>query len=148
MTFVVDAVSERRFDGVAVVDLEGCYLHAALLVNDPILGEFIDFYRDALGRKLLVLDANLDIEGIRLLEIFHQYFCPGRADDVESRFALSKGRRQPTGQPQVWDAGRVIRMIIGEEQDIDLSRRYLHLPKANGSAAAGINQKLLVAGFD
>src|SRR6266403_1872318 len=137
MTFVVDTVPERRFDGVTVADLEGGDLHTALLVDGPFLVEFLNSHRDSLGRELFVLDANLDIKGIRFFQIFHQYFCPSRADDVERRFALSEGRRQPAGQPQVWDAGRVIGMIVGEEQDIDLPRRYSHLPKSNGSTAAG-----------
>jgi len=65
--------------------------------------------------------------------------------DILASCALSEGRRQPAGQPQVWDPGRVIGVIVGKEQDIDLPRRYFHLPKSNGSTAAGIDQKLLIA---
>ena len=39
-------------------------------------------------------------------------------------------------------------MIVGEEQDIDLPRRYSHLPKSNGSSAAGIDQKLLITSLE
>src|SRR5216684_4415306 len=148
MTLVVDAVPERRFDAIAVVDLEGSYLHAALLVDHAFLVEFLNFHCDALRWELFVLDANLDIEGVRLFQVIHQYFRSSRADDMESRFALSEGRRQPAGQPQVWDTGRVIRMIVGEEKDIDFSRRYSHLPKTHGGAATGIDQNLLIARFD
>src|SRR5258708_21871529 len=147
MTLVVDAVPERRFDAIAVVDREGGYLHAAPFVDHAFLVEFLNFHCDALGWELFVLDANLDIEGVRLFQIAHQYSRSSRADDVEGRFALSEGRRQPAGQPQVWDAGRVIRMIVGEEEDIDPSRRYSHLPKTHGSASAGIDQNLLIARF-
>src|SRR5258708_33798220 len=148
MPVVVDAVPERWFDAIAVVDLEGGYLHAALLVDHAFPVELLNLHRDAFGWELFILHANLDIEGVRLFQIIHQYFRPSRADDMESRFALSEGRRQPAGQPQVWDTGRVIRMVVGEEEDIDLSRRYFHLPKTNGSAAAGIDQNLLIARFD
>jgi len=39
-------------------------------------------------------------------------------------------------------------MIVREEEDIDLSRRNFRLPKMDGSATAGVDQKLLIAGFD
>ena len=57
-------------------------------------------------------------------------------------------RRQPAGEPEVRDPGRVIGVIVREEQHIDAAHRHAELIEPDGGAAAGIDQQLLIAGFD
>jgi hypothetical protein len=61
---------------------------------------------------------------------------------------MRERRRQPSGQQQIGQADSVIRMVVGEENDIDSGERDVKLEKPRGCTAADIDQKLLVAGFD
>jgi hypothetical protein len=90
MALVLDLVSDRRMNEIAVVIGEGDHLHTVLFVDDTVLVEFVDFHGDALGRQLLVGDSDFDVVGVGFLKIVHQRLCADRTDDMERRLALAE----------------------------------------------------------
>src|SRR3954453_23333411 len=99
MALVIAPVAVRRFDLVSVIDLEGGHPNAVLLVDDTLGCELIYNDLDALGRIMLVGDANADVRRICVFQVGHQLLGPGWADDVKRRGAPAKRPTEPTREP-------------------------------------------------
>ena len=102
---IFDAVAVARLDDVAVVDLEGDDLDAALLVDDAVVVELLDLGAMPCGRQLLVGDADLDVVRRRpCSRLDMRVFAPTgpitRNGAVRARIV----RLQPAGEPQVRNA--------------------------------------------
>src|SRR6185295_15202200 len=145
---ILDAIAIAGFDHIAVVDLEGDHLHAALLIDRPVAVELGHVGRDARQRQLLVGDAYLDVVGIGTLEVFHQPLGAGRPDHLVWRLAGAEMRLQPAGEPDVRQARGVVGVIVRKKLHIDPTDRHLELGEPDGRAAAGVDQKFLIAGLD
>src|SRR5215218_4958473 len=63
-------------------------------------------------------------------------------------FACSEEGLQPASEPNVRQARRMVGMIVSEELYIDAADRDFQLVEPDCRAAARINQKFLVAGFN
>ena len=87
---------------------------AVLLVDDAIVIELFHHDRSTLWRQLLVLDAYLDVGGVRLLQMRHEVLGAGRPDHVEGFRARAEMGMQPARKPQIWNANGVIGVIVRE----------------------------------
>src|SRR5712671_7537914 len=148
MSIVIDAVAEGRLDGVAVIHLEGRYLHPVLLIDDSISLEILGDHRDPLRRKLLVLGADLDVERIGLFQIRHELPGAGRADDPKWLLPPPEDRAEPPRQPDIRNAGGIVSVKKRKEEHPDPADRHLDLAHADRNAAPGVEQKHLPARFD
>jgi hypothetical protein len=118
------------------------------LIDDAILPELLDCDCHVLARELFVLDADLDVAGISRFEMLHQRPCPDGADHLERSPAISEMRAEPTRQPEIGNANRVIRMKMGEEQCVDSPDGHSKLKQAHGCATPSIDQEDLIARLD
>src|SRR6476620_4974645 len=131
-----------------MIDRKRDNFHPVPLVDNAILFELLDCRRNSFRRELFILDANLDVQRIGPLQIGHQLLCADGADDAKWRSPSSWASNHPSGHPYVRNPCCVIRMVMGDEECIDLSDRHVDLPQSDRSTAPCIEQKLLAADFD
>src|SRR4030095_1864931 len=127
MPCVIDSIPERWLDGLAMIDLERRDTKAVLFVDRAFLCELFDLDVNPVSRELLIGHPYFDVGRVRALEVCHQICRAARSDHVKRRLSLPEGRRKPTCQPQVRNADCVIRVVMGKEQDIDLTKRDVDL---------------------
>ena len=131
-----------------MIDFEGNNLHSIFLIDKAILIEFVDIDGDALRRQFLVCLADADVERVGLFQIGHQILSAGWPDDVKRDLSSPHRRAEPAAQPDIWNAGDVIGVIVRNEQYIDFTDGYFDLTHANGNAATSIKQQGLSADLD
>ena len=139
---IINPVTVRRLD-FAVVDQEGGDLHAVVAIDHPFLNVMSDDFC-ACPRQLGVhIAADMNIESISLLQVFHHRLGPLRSP-YRKRFVTP---HYPAREPEVGDPDRVIGVQMGEEQSGDVVERNIELVDSLGYAAPAIEDELLMAGF-
>ena len=110
---ILETIAIAGLNHVAVVNLEGNHLRAALLIDQTVAIELGDVRRNAGERQLLVGEANLDVERVGPLQVVDQLARAGRPDDTVWRRAksiLSSGN----GTRSIL-AGELFKMMSGVE---------------------------------
>src|SRR5262249_11835642 len=81
-------------------------------------------------------------------EVLHQPLGAARSDDAVGRRASAEVRRQPAGEPEVRHPRRVVGVVVGQKLHVDAADRDFELIEPHGRATTGVDENLLVAGFD
>src|SRR5438874_2829910 len=135
---VIDTVAVGGLDLVAVVDLESGDTNAVLFVDDTLRRKLVGDYLDAFGRIMFVGCAGADVGRVSPFQVRHQLLRPGRADNVKRRRASAKRPAEPTREPEVGDADRVVGMEVRQKQWGYFAERDFQLPQPDGCAASSI----------
>src|SRR5262245_24856618 len=98
-----------------MIYLERDDLDACAFINGAFPVELLYLHGDPLGAQLLVVDADLDIVSKCPFEMGHEGLGPGRANHPEWFRARAKARLEPTGEPDVGDADRVVGAIVRKQ---------------------------------
>src|ERR1043165_1876181 len=143
---IVDPITERGLDLIAVIDFESGYTHATALVDDAIRCELLYYDPGARRVELLVGDTDAHVRSVGFLQVAHQLPGAGRADHAE-RPGPRAGSRQPAREPNVRDAAHMIGVLVRDEDRIESRHRDVCLREPDRYAAPRVEQELFVAGL-
>src|SRR6516162_11436274 len=131
-----------------MIDLERGDRHAVLLIDDAVACIFGRRDRHAFHGILLVLVADTNVIGVCALEVLHQRHGLLRPDDAERALPVAVAAADPTREPQVGDAGRMVGVKVGEEHGIQRAHRHAELIEPDGGPATDVEQQPLLSGLD
>ena len=127
-----------------MINLKGGDLHAVALEYRTFL-DFLDGDSNSRRWKALVYIApDMDVESVRLLEMFHHVPNPLGASNLK-RFLAAEN---PAGKPQIRYADGVVRVEVCEKQSRYVLEWNAKLAEALGRPAAAIEKQLLLTGLD
>jgi hypothetical protein len=124
---VIDPVAKSRLDQLAVVHLECGNLDAVLGIDDPFAPELLDGHCGALWGQALIRHADADVRRVSPLQVLHQLFRAGRANQAERGAASRPRAGEPSAQPEVRDANRMVGVEVGEEERCHRAERHAQL---------------------
>src|SRR5262245_41902638 len=140
----VDTIAVGREILASVIDFEGADFHAIGFESDA----FLDLARiqfDASRGIVLSPHTNIDKESLR--QVLHHLLRTFRSENRQRRTSFSPRPSNPTGQPQIGKSDDVIRMMMSQKNAGDIREGDAKLVQALHGATAGIENKLLPAGF-
>ena len=109
---------------LAVVDLKGDHPHSILLMNNSIGCKFAHVDRGLLRCKLLVFDADANVERVGPLKVRHQSPGAFRPNHAQRRRTCPEIGLQPAGEPHVRNADGMVGMKMCQQQRIDAADRH------------------------
>src|SRR5215471_5506058 len=136
---IIDPVSERRFDKLAVIHIKSCDFYTVAFVHRPF-GHISHCKGHTLRRHFLVGNANTNIGLIRLLKVFHHIRGSSGSVNMQSLRSMSEWWWQPACQPKVRKASYMIGMQVREKDSRHVAQRDVQLPEPQRNASTAIEQ--------
>src|SRR4030095_6767907 len=140
----IDTVTVGRKILAAVVDFEGADFDSITFENHAFL-DLVRIQFDA-GRSI-VFTPDADIDEKSLGQVLHHLLSSFRSPNRQRRVSFPPGPSNPTRQPKIGKPNDVIRMMMGQKNAGNIREGNPKLVQALHSAAAGIENKLLLPNF-
>ena len=139
---IVDPISQRGLD-CPVIDCKSCNFDSAALANNALFN--ILCFDDDPWRGYLLIDiaSDVNVERIRLLQMFHHLPRPAGSPNPQRSFSPY----DPSRQPQIGHSHDVIGMQVGQEQRRDFRKRHFLLVETLRAASPAIENQFLISSF-